>query len=50
MPVVLVPISMSTCNIEDERTQTLEVTTRIVSASEERGGATIDSSEKANAK
>jgi hypothetical protein len=50
MPVVLVSISMHACNIEDKSTQTLEVITRIVPASDERGGATIDSSEKANTK
>jgi hypothetical protein len=52
MPVVLVSISMNACNIKDKSAQTLEVITRIVpaSASDERGGATIDLSEKANAK
>jgi hypothetical protein len=50
MPVVLVPISMNTRNIKDKSTQTLEVITRIVPTSEEREVATIDLSEKANAK
>ncbi len=42
MPVVLVPISMNTHNIEDKSMQTLEVITRIVPASDKRGGSTID--------
>jgi hypothetical protein len=50
MPVVLVPISMNACEIKDESTQMLEVITKIVPASDERGGATIDLSEKANTK
>jgi hypothetical protein len=49
MPVGLVPISMNAHEIKDESTQMLEVIT-IVPASDERGGATIDLSEKANAK
>jgi hypothetical protein len=41
---------MNACNINDESTQTLEVITRIVPASDKRGGATIDLPEKANTK
>jgi hypothetical protein len=48
MPVVLVPISMNIHKIEDECTQTLDVIMRIVPASDKRGGATIDLSEKAS--
>jgi hypothetical protein len=50
MPIVLVPISMNTHKIENKSTQMLEMITRIVSASDKRGGATIDLSENANAK
>jgi hypothetical protein len=50
MPVVLILISMNACKIKDEIMQMLEVITRIVPASDKRGGATIDLSEKANAK
>jgi hypothetical protein len=50
MPVVLVPISNNARNIEDKSTQTLEVITRIVPASDKKGGVTIDSSGTAKAK
>jgi hypothetical protein len=49
LPVVLVPISMNACKIKGKTEQTLEVITRIVPVSDKRGGATMASSDKANA-
>jgi hypothetical protein len=49
LPVVLVPISMNAHEVQDKTEQRLEVITRIVPVSDERGGATMALSDKANA-